>query len=89
MNKDIQQSVELRPEEERFMRLLEILGTWYTQGKVLVFVQTQDQCDNLFRDLLKVAHHACGPMQCCHQWYSYLSADECTAWSRQCTLLPA
>ena len=54
VNKDIQQSVELRPEEDRFMRLLEILGTWYTQGKVLVFVQTQDQCDNLFRDLLKV-----------------------------------
>ena len=54
VNKDIQQSVELRPEEERFMRLLEILGTWYTQGKVLVFVQTQEQCDNLFRDLLKV-----------------------------------
>ena len=54
VNKDIHQSVELRPEGERFLRLLEILGQWVEQGKVLIFVQTQEQCDNLFRDLLKV-----------------------------------
>ena len=54
VNKDIHQSVELRPEGERFLRLLEILGQWYERGKVLIFVQTQEQCDNLFRDLLKV-----------------------------------
>ena len=39
----------------RFLRLLEILGDWYERGKVLVFVSSQDQCDNLFRDLLKVS----------------------------------
>ena len=55
VNKDIHQSVELRPEGERFLRLLEILGQWCERGKVLIFVQTQDQCDNLFRDLLNVS----------------------------------
>ena len=49
-----QQIVELRPEADRFLRLLELLGEWYEAGKVLVFVQSQDKCDNLFRDLLKV-----------------------------------
>ena len=54
VNSDISQSVEIRPVEDRFLRLLEILGEWYEKGKVLVFVSSQDQCDNLFRDLLKV-----------------------------------
>jgi ATP-dependent RNA helicase DDX46/PRP5 len=53
VNADIEQSVEIRPPEERFMRLLEILGVWYERGKVLIFVSSQEGCDNLFRDLLK------------------------------------
>ena len=28
VNKDIEQYVEIRPEEERFLRLLEVLGEW-------------------------------------------------------------
>ncbi|URE46893.1 DEAD-box ATP-dependent RNA helicase [Musa troglodytarum] len=53
VNKDITQLVEVRPESERFLRLLEILGEWYEKGKILVFVHSQDKCDALFRDLLK------------------------------------
>jgi hypothetical protein len=34
--------------------LLQVLGQWYEQGKVLIFVQSQEKCDTLFRDLLKV-----------------------------------
>lgn len=59
VNSDISQSVEIRPVEDRFLRLLEILGEWYEKGKVLVFVSSQEQCDNLFRDLLKVSP-SCG-----------------------------
>ena len=54
VNADIEQRVEIRPEADRFLRLLEILGEWYDKGKVLVFVHTQEGCDDLFRDLLKV-----------------------------------
>ncbi|GAA0157447.1 RNA helicase [Lithospermum erythrorhizon] len=53
VNKDISQTVEVRPESERFLRLLEILGEWYEKGKILIFVHSQEKCDALFRDLLK------------------------------------
>ncbi|KAL1219758.1 DEAD-box ATP-dependent RNA helicase 42 [Cardamine amara subsp. amara] len=53
VNKDITQLVEVRPEDERFLRLLELLGEWYEKGKMLIFVQSQEKCDALFRDLIK------------------------------------
>ncbi|CAK9152194.1 unnamed protein product [Ilex paraguariensis] len=53
VNKDITQLVEVRPEDERFLRLLELLGEWYEKGKILIFVHSQEKCDALFRDLLK------------------------------------
>jgi superfamily II DNA/RNA helicase len=53
VNADITQMVELRPEEDRFLRLLELLGEWYELGKIIIFVHSQDKCDSLFRDLLK------------------------------------
>lgn len=56
MNSDITQTVEVRPEAERFLRLLELLGEWYEKGKVLVFVHSQEKCDSLFKDLLKAGY---------------------------------
>ncbi|KAJ1390870.1 RNA helicase, DEAD-box type, Q motif [Sesbania bispinosa] len=47
------QLVEVRPENERFLRLLEILGEWYEKGKILIFVHSQEKCDVLFKDLLR------------------------------------
>ncbi|KAL3700308.1 hypothetical protein R1sor_018330 [Riccia sorocarpa] len=55
-NKDITQTVEVRPEGERFLRLLELLGEWYEKGKILIFVHSQEKCDSLFRDLLKAGY---------------------------------
>jgi hypothetical protein len=54
VNADIEQFVEIRPEADRFLRLLEVLGEWFERGKMIIFVHSQDKCDNLFRDLLKV-----------------------------------
>lgn len=56
VNEDIAQFIEIRQPEDRFMRLLELLGEWQEQGKILVFVNSQEQCDKLFRDLLQVRH---------------------------------
>ncbi|KAG2693016.1 hypothetical protein I3843_08G076400 [Carya illinoinensis] len=53
VNKDITQLVEVRPENERFFRLLELLGEWYEKGKILIFVHSQEKCDALFKDLLR------------------------------------
>ncbi|KAF5192949.1 Dead-box atp-dependent rna helicase [Thalictrum thalictroides] len=58
VNKDITQLVELRPECDRFLRLLELLGCWSNKGKILVFVQSQQKCDDLFKDLV-ARGHAC------------------------------
>lgn len=51
VNKDISQLVEVRPESERFLRLLELLGEWYKKGKILIFVQSQATCDSLLKNL--------------------------------------
>jgi ATP-dependent RNA helicase DDX46/PRP5 len=56
VNADVTQIVEVRPKEERFLRLLELLGEWFERGKILVFVASQDGCDALFRDLLRVGY---------------------------------
>ncbi|CAM8950281.1 unnamed protein product [Rhodiola kirilowii] len=52
VNKDITQLVEVRPESDRFLRLLELLGEWYEKGKILVFVHSHDKCDYVFKKLL-------------------------------------
>ena len=53
VNKDITQLVEVKPESERFLRLLEILGEWYEKIEILFFVQSQKKCDALLKDLFK------------------------------------
>ncbi|CAM6083109.1 unnamed protein product [Calypogeia fissa] len=55
-NKDITQTVEVRPDSERFLRLLELLGEWYEKGKILIFVHSQEKCDSLFKDLLRAGY---------------------------------
>ncbi|CAK9856590.1 unnamed protein product, partial [Sphagnum jensenii] len=56
VNSDITQTVEVRPDSERFLRLLELLGEWYEKGKILAFVHSQEKCDSLFKDLLKAGY---------------------------------
>ena len=41
VNPDIEQIIEIRPEADRFLRLLEVLGEWYGKGKMLIFVQVR------------------------------------------------
>eukprot|EP01041_Mallomonas_annulata_P000242 gene242-447_t len=52
-NTDIVQHVEVHEEDDKFMRLLQLLGLWYERGSVLIFVDRQEKCDQLFQDLLK------------------------------------
>ncbi|OMO90887.1 hypothetical protein COLO4_18817 [Corchorus olitorius] len=60
VNKDITQLVEIRPESERLPRLLELLGgEWYKKGKILIFVQSQEKCDALLKDLFERGHRPC------------------------------
>ena len=55
---NVEQYVEVRDESTKFYRLLEILGQW--QGKdsgVLIFVDKQNEADELFKELFKLGHH--------------------------------
>jgi ATP-dependent RNA helicase DDX46/PRP5 len=54
---DVTQIVEVREEESKFVRLLEILGQFYNSenedARTLVFVDKQEAADNLLRDLIR------------------------------------
>lgn len=52
----IKQHVEIRREESKFLRLLELLGTWYDVGSTLVFVDRQDNADRIFGELSKARY---------------------------------
>lgn len=58
VNSDITQLVEVHEEAQKYLRLLQLLGVWYEKGNVLIFVDSQDKCDSLFKDLL-TAGYAC------------------------------
>jgi len=55
---NIEQQVEVIEEEEKFWRLLELLGTWQDKGSILIFVDKQIEADDLFKELYKVGHKA-------------------------------
>ncbi|KAK2564693.1 putative ATP-dependent RNA helicase DDX46 [Acropora cervicornis] len=40
-------------EDDKFLKLLELLGIYQEQGSVLVFVEKQEKADMLFKDLLR------------------------------------
>ena len=53
---EIEQIVEVRDEDTKFNRLLEILGQTYNEdreARTLIFVDRQEAADNLLRDLMK------------------------------------
>ena len=52
------QTIEVRTKEEKFPRLLQILGEWYDKGLILIFVDKQQKADYLFRDLLRSGYYS-------------------------------
>jgi len=56
VNKDITQYCEVHEEEDKFLRLLQLLGIWYEKGSILIFVDKQEKCDQLFQELLKLGY---------------------------------
>ena len=55
----ITQWVEVRSEGDKFPRLLQLLGEWYDGGGgILIFVDTQEHCDNLWVELNKRGYPA-------------------------------
>jgi ATP-dependent RNA helicase DDX46/PRP5 len=55
---NIDQQVEIVEENDKFLKLLEILGDWYEQGSILIFVDKQIEADDLFKELFKAGYSA-------------------------------
>ncbi|KAA0176988.1 hypothetical protein FNF27_01318 [Cafeteria roenbergensis] len=53
----IDQFVEVRSEESKFPRLLQLFGEWQERGAVLVFVGSKERADDLLLDLMRVGYH--------------------------------
>ncbi|XP_020600699.1 probable ATP-dependent RNA helicase DDX46 [Orbicella faveolata] len=53
---DVQQNVIVIEEDDKFLKLLELLGIYQEQGSALVFVEKQEKADMLFKDLLKTSY---------------------------------
>jgi ATP-dependent RNA helicase DDX46/PRP5 len=53
---DIEQIVEVHEEEDKFLRLLQLLGLYYEKGSVLIFVDRQEKADQLFGELLRLGY---------------------------------
>lgn len=50
---DVDQHAVVLDADNRFLKLLELLGVYQERGSVLIFVEKQDTADSLFKDLLK------------------------------------
>eukprot|EP01138_Halocafeteria_seosinensis_P009376 gb/GECG01009581.1/.p1 GENE.gb/GECG01009581.1/~~gb/GECG01009581.1/.p1 ORF type:complete len:1041 (+),score=200.89 gb/GECG01009581.1/:1-3123(+) len=53
---DVEQVVEVRSEDSKFKRLLQLLGEWYERGRILIFVDTKEHCDLLFAELMRAGY---------------------------------
>lgn len=54
--KDVEQHIIVLEEEQKFLKLLEILGHYYKEGNTIIFVDKQENADTLLKDLLKVSY---------------------------------
>ena len=51
--KDVVQNIIILDDEQKFLKLLELLGIYQPLGSVIVFVDKQEHCDELMRNLLR------------------------------------
>lgn len=56
--KDVEQHVVILNQEEKFFKLLELLGLYQDKGSAIVFVDKQEHADILLKDLMKASHNA-------------------------------
>ncbi|XP_035720867.1 probable ATP-dependent RNA helicase DDX46 [Vespa mandarinia] len=54
--KDVEQHVVVLEEDQKFYKLLEILGHYQDKGSAIVFVDKQENADTLLKDLMKASY---------------------------------
>uniref|UniRef100_A0A8D0DWE7 Probable ATP-dependent RNA helicase DDX46 n=1 Tax=Salvator merianae TaxID=96440 RepID=A0A8D0DWE7_SALMN len=53
---DVEQKVIVIEEENKFLKLLELLGHYQEQGAVIIFVDKQEHADGLLKDLMRASY---------------------------------
>ncbi|KAG8235777.1 hypothetical protein J437_LFUL016306, partial [Ladona fulva] len=54
--KDVEQHVIVLEEDQKFLKLLELLGHYQSMGSIIVFVDKQENADALLKDLMKASY---------------------------------
>lgn len=54
--KDVEQHVVVLEEDQKFYKLLEILGHYQDKGSTIIFVDKQENADTLLKDLMKASY---------------------------------
>ncbi|XKL59431.1 hypothetical protein PGB90_000447 [Kerria lacca] len=54
--KDVEQHIIVIEEDQKFLKLLEILGHYYDEGNTIIFVDKQENADTLLKDLMKASY---------------------------------
>ncbi|CAH1376319.1 unnamed protein product [Tenebrio molitor] len=55
--KDVEQHVVIIDEDNKFLKLLELLGLYQEHGSIIVFVDKQENADILLKELMKAAYN--------------------------------
>ena len=53
---DIEQTIHVVEEEQKFLKLLEVLGKLSVEGQVIIFVDKQEHADSLLKDLMNASY---------------------------------
>ena len=54
--RDIEQHIVVLRDDQKYFKLLELLGLYQEQGSVLIFVERQEEADLLLKELMKVGY---------------------------------
>lgn len=60
--KDIEQTVHVIDEDQKFLKLLEVLGRYLSDGVAIIFVDKQEHADSLLKDLMNASYTSCGSL---------------------------
>merc|ERR1712218_113647 len=62
VSNEIEQHVDVVEEDQKFLKLLEVLGRYIDQGSCLVFVDKQEHADGLLKDLMNASYTSCASL---------------------------
>merc|ERR1719356_1859395 len=62
VSNEIEQHVDVVEEDQKFLKLLEILGRYIDLGSCLIFVDKQEHADGLLKDLMNASYTSCASL---------------------------